>query len=217
MKRVLVTGFEPFGGDIVNPALEVIKELQKSSWEQKGIILFTQEIPTVFGESIQVLKQTIQSVKPDLVVSVGQAGGRSEITVERVAINVDDARIPDNAGQQPIDLPVIPGGPVAYWSTLPIKAMVAKMQEAGIPASVSHSAGTFVCNHIFYGLAHLLATEFQDVRGGFVHIPFLPSQAAKLKGQPSMSLETLRQGMEVAIETAVHYQTDLVISGGGTH
>jgi pyroglutamyl-peptidase len=141
-------------------------------------------------------------VDPVLVIAIGQADGRTEITPERVAINVDDYRIADNAGNQPNQEPVVPGGPVGYWSTLPVKAMVAALKAQGIPASVSSSAGTFVCNHLFYGLMHFLAAEGGQRRGGFIHVPFLPEQAARLSGQPSMGLETLARGLEIAMAAA---------------
>ena len=152
-----------------------------------------------------------------LILAVGQAGGRLEITPERVAINVDDFRIPDNGGFQPVDEPIVAGAPAAYWSTLPIKAMVMAMRGAGIPASVSNSAGTFVCNHLFYGLMHHLAQHGNKIRGGFVHIPYLPEQAARLGGQPSMAVETIVKGLEVALNAAMAHETDIAAGDGKTH
>jgi pyroglutamyl-peptidase len=215
MKKVLLTGFEPFGGETTNPALEAVKRLDGSRIEEYTVI--SRELPTVFGESIERLKASIEEVQPDIIICVGQAGGRPDITVERVAINVDDARIADNKGQQPVDTPVIEGGPAAYWSTLPIKAMVRRMRDSGIPASVSQTAGTFVCNHIFYALMHQLASSFKKRRGGFIHIPFLPEQAAYHPGNPSMSLEQITKAIEIGIETAISYETDIVEIGGQTH
>jgi pyroglutamyl-peptidase len=212
VQKVLLTGFDPFGGEPVNPASEAIKRLSAKNFE--NIELVTKQIPTVFHKSIDVLKQAIQDIQPNVVICVGQAGGRSEITVERVAINVDDARIPDNEGNQPIDVPIVPNGPVAYWSTLPIKAIVKNIREAGIPASVSQTAGTFVCNHLFYGLAHLIATEFPSIRGGFIHIPFLPEQAVRHAGAPSMSLDHIVQALEIAIHTSVAQKEDIQAVGG---
>src|SRR5699024_4310743 len=142
------------------------------------------------------------------------AGGRSQMCLERVAINVNDARIADNEGNQPIDTPVVEDGPVGYWSTLPIKAIVEALRNQGIPASVSQTAGTFVCNHIFYGLMHQIKQMDRDVRGGFIHIPFLPEQAAKHPGQPSMALETIVQGLEYAIVTSINYKQDISVVGG---
>jgi pyroglutamyl-peptidase len=212
MKRVLVTGFDPFGGESVNPALEAVKELAGTTTEKYKIEVC--EIPTVFNKALDHLAKVISETKPDIVISVGQAGGRSAITVERVAINVNDARIPDNEGNQPIDTAVVEGGPVAYWSTLPIKAMVKEMNEKGIPASVSQTAGTFVCNHLFYGLMDLLASSNNTIIGGFIHIPLLPEQVVKNPGQPSMALETIVTGLKVAIETAVTFEEDIVAIGG---
>jgi pyroglutamyl-peptidase len=212
VQKVLLTGFEPFGGETVNPSLEVIKWLSAKKFD--NIELVTKQIPTVFQKSISVLKQAIQEVQPNVVICVGQAGGRSEITVERVAINVDDARIPDNEGNQPIDVPIVPNGPVAYWSSLPIKAIVKNIREAGIPASVSQTAGTFVCNHLFYGLCHLIATEFPSIRGGFIHIPFMPEQAIRHAGAPSMSLDHIGQALEIAIYTSVIQKEDVQEVGG---
>ena len=211
MAKVLVTGFDPFGGESVNPALEAVKVLQGKRFE--GIELFTAEIPTVFRQSIAVLEQMLDEVRPDVVICVGQAGGRPDMSVERVAINVDDARIPDNAGNRPIDEPIVPGGPAAYWSGLPIKAIVQSMRAAGVPASVSQTAGTFVCNHLFYGLMHQIAQKHPGVRGGFIHIPYLPEQAERRK-QPSLPLSEIVRGLEAAIRTAVEVQTDIAVGGG---
>ncbi|WP_223588172.1 pyroglutamyl-peptidase I [Neobacillus bataviensis] len=212
MKKVLVTGFDPFGGETVNPALEAVKELAGTVTEKYEILV--SEIPTVFYKSLDHLARTIAETKPDIVICVGQAGGRSDITVERVAINVDDARIPDNEGNQPLGTAIVEDGPVGYWSTLPIKAMVKEMKDKGIPASVSQTAGTFVCNHLFYGLMHQLASLNHAIIGGFIHIPFLPEQAVKYPGQPSMGLETIVNGLKAAIETAVTFEKDIVALGG---
>jgi pyroglutamyl-peptidase len=213
MKKVLITGFDPFGGEPINPALESVKKLANHTTEKFEVVV--REIPTVFDKAIDHLLTAMEEVKPDIVICVGQAGGRSDITVERVAININDARIPDNEGNQPIDTEVAAGGPAAYWSTLPIKAMVKEMNKAGIPASVSHTAGTFLCNHIFYGLMHYLATTGDAaIRGGFIHIPLLPEQSVRHQGKPSMALETIVKGLEIAIEAALHYQTDIVEVGG---
>ncbi|SFI79420.1 pyroglutamyl-peptidase I [Thermoflavimicrobium dichotomicum] len=212
MKKVLLTGFDPFGGEKINPSWEVVKQFQYISIEDANV--YVEQIPTVFRRSIEVLAEKMEEIKPDIVVCVGQAGGRTGISVERVAINIDDARIPDNEGNQPIDVPIVPDGPVAYWSTLPIKAMVENIRSAGIPASVSHTAGTFVCNHLFYGLAHLIATEYPYVRGGFIHIPYLPEQVAHRPDQPSMSLETIAKGLQIAIQTCMEREEDIQITGG---
>ena len=212
MRNVLVTGFVPFGGESVNPALESIKLLE-------GLILggyrvVTREVPVTRFESIDAIKAHIRETDPVLVLAVGQAGGRLEITPERVAINMDDFRIPDNGGFQPVDEPVVDGAPAAYWSTLPIKAMVLAMREAGIPASVSNSAGTFVCNHLFYGLMHYLAQSGNKIHGGFVHIPYLPVQAARIGLQPSMAVETIVKGLKVALSTALNSSSDIKVGDG---
>lgn len=212
MKNILVTGFDPFGGESINPALESIKQLKGLLVGEYQVVI--REIPTVFGLSCERLIEAVEETNPDIVICVGQAGGRPDITVERVAVNVNDARIPDNEHNQPIDTPIIEGGPVGYWSTLPIKAMVKDMRESGVPASISQTAGTFVCNHLFYGLMHYVAQSGKAIRGGFIHIPFLPEQAVHHTGQPHMSMETIVKGLKVAIESAVNYEKDLLISGG---
>ena len=212
MKKILVTGFSPFGGDLINPALEAVKVLNGRTID--GIELITREVPVVRQAAIEAIASHIKEIDPFIVLAVGQAGGRMEITPERVAINVDDYRIKDNGGNQPVDESVVPDGPTAYWSTLPIKAMAAAMRSGGIPASVSNSAGTFVCNHLFYGLMHLLAQEGNIRRGGFVHIPYLPEQAARNPIQPSMALETIVRGLELALEAAITSVEDIKETGG---
>ncbi|HCW3132757.1 pyroglutamyl-peptidase I [Citrobacter freundii] len=214
MKTVLITGFEPFGGESVNPSWEVVSGLDSAIIG--GCRVVARQLPCVFGESLAVLNGAIDALSPSLVLAVGQAGGRTDITVERVAINVDDARIADNQGQQPVDVPVVADGPAAWFSTLPIKAMVMAMRNAGIPASVSQTAGTFVCNHVMYGLLHKLR-DAPAVKGGFIHIPYLPQQAAQHPGAPSMAAETVRRAMEVAIATALQVESDIAVTGGATH
>ncbi|MCL6597415.1 MAG: pyroglutamyl-peptidase I [Alicyclobacillus macrosporangiidus] len=216
-KRVLMTGFDPFGGETINPAWEAVRRLDGRALDG-GWTIVAQQVPTVFDRSIAVLREAIGRVQPEVVICVGQAGGRAQITPERVAINVNDARIPDNAGQQPIDTPVVPGGPAAYFTKLPIKRIVAVLREAGIPAAVSNTAGTYVCNHIFYGLMHLIATEHPQVRGGFVHIPYLPEQVTG-KAEPSMALDLIVRGLErVAAVSAAAYdagsEADLAVTAG---
>jgi pyroglutamyl-peptidase len=212
MKTVLLTGFEPFGGEEMNPSEEIARQLHGVTIEKHEIVGAL--LPCVFGEAIKELKRQIAETKPALVICVGQAGGRSDITPERVAINIDDARIADNAEQQPVDRAIVKSGPVAYWSTLPIKTIVAGLQAVDIPASVSQTAGTFVCNHVFYGLMHELQNH-KGVRGGFIHVPFLPEQAAK--GQPSLTLEQMVEGIALAIETAILVKRDARVVGGATH
>ena len=214
MRHILVTGFEPFGGETINPSWEVVKQLE-------GMIIYdcrvvTRQLPCVFGESLTVLNAAIDELNPAVVIAVGQAGGRVDITVERVGINVDDARIPDNRGQQPIDVAIVPGGPAAWFSSLPIKAMVAAMREKGIPASVSQTAGTFVCNHVMYGLLHKIS-ENAEIKGGFIHIPYLPEQAAAHAGAPSMAAQTVKDALEIAITVALRQDCDINVVGGATH
>lgn len=211
-KTVLVTGFEPFDGEEINPSAEIARALDGRVVAGRRVVGAV--LPCMFGASSAELKQLLRAVRPELVVGVGQAGGRAEITPERVAINVDDARIADNAGAQPIDVPVARGGPAAYWSTLPIKAIVAALRAHGIPASVSQTAGTFVCNHVFYGLMRALARR-KGVRGGFVHVPFLPAQAAR--GQPSIELETMIAAIALTVEVSLTTRRDVRVIGGRTH
>ena len=214
MRHILVTGFEPFGGETINPSWEVVKQLEGMIIDDCRVV--TRQLPCVFGESLTVLNAAIDELNPAVVIAVGQAGGRVDITVERVGINVDDARIPDNRGQQPIDVAIVPGGPAAWFSSLPIKAMVAAMREKGIPASVSQTAGTFVCNHVMYGLLHKIG-ENAEMKGGFIHIPYLPEQAAAHAGAPSMAAQTVKDALEIAITVALRQDSDINVVGGATH
>lgn len=214
MQKVLITGFEPFGGERLNPSWEVVKQL--NDMELVGTRIVARQLPCVFGAALEALNAAIDEVQPVMVLAIGQAGGRTDITIERVAINVDDARIPDNQGQQPVDEPIVAGGPTAYFSTLPIKAMVSSMREAGIPASVSQTAGTYVCNHVMYGLLHRLSGQ-REVKGGFIHIPYLPEQAAAHPGAPSMAASTVLFALELAVSIALQVEHDLKVAGGATH
>lgn len=214
MRKVLLTGFDPFGRDTINPALEVVKQLDGLVVDD--IELIALEVPTVFQKSIKVVQEGIEKHTPDVVICVGQAGGRKQITPERVAINIDDARIPDNEGNQPIDEPIVEGGPAAYWTTLPIKKMVQQMRRVGVPATVSNTAGTFVCNHLFYGMMHYLHEQAPHVRGGFIHIPFIPEQILD-KSAPSMSLDLIVKGIKIAAITAVKVKEDICEVGGALH
>jgi len=206
---VLVTGFEPFGNDVLNPSWMAAQVLHGRMVAGHRII--AAQLPTVFGAAIHVLREEMLRHKPALVVATGQAGGRSAISLERVAINVDDARIPDNAGAQPVDSPIADRGPAAYFSTLPIKAMLKTLRDAGISTEVSQTAGTFVCNHVFYGLMHELAInrQLQGTRGGFIHVPWLPGQ-----GEPSMALDTMALGLKAAIECALTTRRDIKQEAG---
>ena len=202
MKKLLITGFQPFDGESVNPALEVAKSLQGKTIN--GYEVIAREIPVVRFEALKAVQAAIEELQPNAVITIGQAGGRPDITVERVGINIDDFRIPDNKGNQPIDEPIVAGGPVAYWATLPSKKMVANVKAQGIPASVSNSAGTYVCNHLLYGLLHYLTTQGKTaIPAGFIHIPYLPEQMAVRSGKDAqvatMSLDTLLKGFEAMI------------------
>ena len=212
MKPILITGFEAFGGETTNPSAEIARALDGRVIAGRPVVGCV--LPCVFGASIAELTRQLRAVRPAVVICVGQAGGRAEITPERVAINVDDARIADNAGAQPVDRPVVRGGPAAYWSTLPVKAIVAALRGRGIPAGVSQTAGTFVCNHVFYGLMHALRRQ-RAVRGGFVHVPFLPEQAPR--GQPSLTGATMIEAIALAAEVAATTGRDLRAAGGQTH
>jgi pyroglutamyl-peptidase len=212
---VLLFGFEPFGGDDVNPAQEVVREL--AGERIAGHRVVPAELPVTFDGAVSALAEAIARENPRLVVGIGQAGGRARISLERVAINLIDARIADNAGMQPVDAPVIDGAPSAYFSTLPVKAMLSAMQSAGVPAELSFSAGSYVCNASFFALMHLLATRYPDLRGGFIHIPYLPRQAAAHPAAPSMELGTLSKGIGIAIEAALQHREDIVLPLGETH
>lgn len=214
-KTVLLTGFEPFDGESINPAWEAVKALNGCDIAP-GYRLVSRQLPCVFHQSLAALGAILDELQPVLVIAVGQAGGRVDITLERVAINLDDARIPDNAGRQPIDTQVVEGGPAAYFSTLPIKAMLLALREGGIPASVSQTAGTFVCNHLFYGLMHALR-DSSHTRAGFVHIPYLPEQAARFPGAASMSAEQVTAALRIMAATALRVDQDLVIGAGALH
>ncbi|GAA3950162.1 pyroglutamyl-peptidase I [Streptomyces marokkonensis] len=216
MTRVLITGFAPFGGESVNPSWRAATLV--AAEPPTGLTVTAAELPCVFGESLDTLRDAIRAKAPDLVLCLGQAGGRTGVTVERAGLNLDDARIPDNAGRQPIDEPVIADGPAAYFSTLPVKACVAALREAGVPAAVSNTAGTFVCNHVAYGLGHLIATEFPHIRGGFVHVPWAPEQVTDGTA-PSLPPATVAHGLRALLTTAARTPTerDLKVTEGATH
>ena len=212
-RNVLLTGFDPFGGDTINPSWEAVSRLHGETIADRQVVAV--QLPTTFGGTPRGLRAALRKHTPELVLCVGQAGGRAALSLERVAINVNDARIPDNAGAQPIDTPVVARGPAAYFTTLPIKAMHADLRAAGIPAEISQTAGTFVCNQAFYVLMHALAGS--RVRGGFLHIPYLPEQAEGLLGVPSLDLDTVVTGLRVCIDTALRTRRDRRIGAGATH
>lgn len=197
--QLLLTGFEPFGGEQQNPSMALVRSLEGESIG--GLRIVTAVLPCSFGRAPAALNAALEQSSPALVLAMGQAGGRSELSLERVAINLMDARIADNDGAQPVDQPVDPRGPAAYFSTLPIKAMMVASRSAGVPAAVSHSAGTFVCNQVFYILQHRLAR--QRVASGFMHLPWLPEQATAHPGAPSMPLATMAHGLREALVAAV--------------
>ncbi|MFL1542593.1 pyroglutamyl-peptidase I [Pseudomonas sp. O39] len=210
MQTLLLTGFEPFDQDPVNPSWEAVRQLDGVQLGE-GVQIVARLLPCAFAMVGQCLAGLIAELRSAMVIATGLGPGRSDISVERVAINVNDARIPDNLGEQPIDTAVVVDGPAAYFSTLPIKAMVKAMREAGIAASVSQTAGTFVCNQVFYLLQHALVGT--DVRSGFIHVPNLPEQVAG-SGQASMPLVTTVEGLRVAVRAAWNTQVDWVQTGG---
>ena len=208
---VLVTGFTPFAGEDTNPSWEIVKELPDSI---AGYRIEKLKVPTEFGKAIDVASKAIDKHQPKVVLCFGQAGGRSRMSVERVAINVDDARIEDNAGTLLIDEPIRRNAPAAYFCTVPVKAMVANMIRAGVPAEVSNSAGTFVCNHMIYGVLHHIATQGYVMRAGFVHVPYMETQILYRADTAAMSLATMINGAKAAIIVAVRNKTDLKLVGG---
>ncbi len=197
--KVLVTGFEPFGGEEMNPSWEAVRALPD---EIDGAVLVKRQLPVTFRGVKEILPKLVVKERPDVVVLTGQAGGRPNITVERVAINVMDSRMADNEGFAPEDEPVFEGAPVAYFSTLPIKAIVRAMRDEGIPASVSNTAGTYVCNTAMFTALHTIAVAGMETRAGFIHVPFSHEQALD-KPRPSMALETIKRAIEVAIRTSI--------------
>lgn len=207
---VLLTGFAPFGGETVNPSWQAVQALRGRSID--GHRVMVRRLSVEFGTALKELRAAIRETKPALVLCVGQAGGRSTISLERIAINVDDARIPDNTGSQPIDTPIVVDGPAAYFTCLPIKAMLAALRSAGIPAEVSQTAGTYVCNHVFYGLMHML--RHRRIRGGFIHIPWSPLQAARHPGAPSLPVATVSEGLRIAVRVALGTKTDSKLAAG---
>jgi len=204
--KLLLTAFSPFGGEKINPSLEAVKLVKDKILETDIIKL---EVPTVFGKSIKIVADAIEKEKPDYVLCIGQAGGRYGITPERVAINIDDARIPDNEGNQPIDRPIFADGEPAYFSNLPVKSMVEEIRKEGLPASLSNSAGTYVCNHLMYGVLYTLSKKYKGVKGGFIHVPFIPEQTVYKPDKPSMSLTDIVRGLEAAIRAISRNEEDV--------
>ena len=193
--KILLTAFDAFGGEAVNPAQEVLRQVTPP----EGVELIRLEVPTVFGASVDEVAQAMKKESPQAVLCIGQAGGRAAVTPERVAINVMDARIPDNAGQQPVDEPICPGGENALFSTIPNKKIVERICAAQIPSQLSNTAGTFVCNQLLYGVLNLCQTQYPGVRAGFIHVPYLPEQV-KEKQVPSLPLQDGVTAIEIALQ-----------------
>ncbi len=213
--KVLITGFDPFGGEAVNPAFEAVKLLPDTI---AGAEVIKLEIPTVFSKSGPAVEAGIEKYHPDVVINVGQAGGRSCVTIEQVAINLAEARIPDNEGEQPFDEPVVKDGEPAYYATIPVKAIVKNIREHGIPCHISYSAGTYVCNSIMYNVLHMTANKYPNIRAGFIHVPFAAEQAVdKPNGTPFMSLQMIAECLEYAVEAAVKNMEDIKETMGETH
>ena len=190
MRKLLITGFDPFGGETTNPSWEAVRSLPDIVGD---FMLCKLQIPTVFGQAAEKVLEATHIFQPDVILCIGQAGGRSAVTPERIAVNIRDARIPDNAGNQPRHAFVAPDGPAAYFTTAPVVAMVEHIAAAGIPAAVSNSAGAFVCNDTLYSLLHRFAGT--PVAVGFIHVPYLPEQ-----GEPSLPLEAITSALTAAIE-----------------
>ena len=210
---VLVTGFEPFGGEKVNPSWDICALLGD---EIAGMRVETCRVPCEFRRSIAVVADAIERLHPLLVICIGQAGGRARLGVERVALNVDDARTPDNSGAQPVDELIAANGPPAYFASVPIKAMAAAMRAAGAPTEVSDSAGTYVCNHLMYGVLHYLAESGHRARAGFIHVPYSEEQVHDKRDAPSMAIATMVSGVRAAIAAARTHRHDLKIPEGAS-
>ena len=219
-KRILLTGFEPFDGEKINPSWEAVKLLEGELLIDDAGLSYqidTRQLACVFKLALTELYQAMNELCPAVTLCVGQAGGRGELSLERIGINIDDARIADNQGNQPIDAPIMTSGPAAYFSNLPIKAMTQAINAQGIAASISNTAGTFVCNHTFYGLMHYLATEPKHAlgRGGFMHIPYLPEQVSNNQpSSPSMPLADMVKGIRLALMQAINLQRDIHVTAG---
>ena len=207
---VLLTGFAPFGGEAVNPSWQAVRALEGR--EIEGHRVAAVELPTEFDTSLPALRRALHRHEPRVAIAVGLAGGRDGISLERVAINMIDARISDNAGAQPVDVPVLRGGAAAFFSTLPIKSALLELQRAGIPAHISQTAGTYVCNQVFYALMHALRRR-RNTRAGFVHVPWLPRQALA-HGQPGMPRDQVTRAFEIIVRTALATPRDVRIAGG---
>ncbi len=201
MKRVLITGFMPFGGETINPSYLAI---QKIDMDTADIQLMKLEVPTVYGTSISTVWKSIEQFHPDIIMMVGQAGGRKEISIERIAINIDDSTTPDNLGEARIDRPIVKEGEPAYFSTLPIKKMVERLKEAGIPSAISNSAGTYVCNHLMYAILHQIhSNNLKNIQAGFIHVPYIQEQILDKKDVFALKLDDIVRALLILIHTSV--------------
>lgn len=209
--KILLTAFDPFGGEPVNPAQEAVEAVADVV---AGAEIVKCVVPTVFYKSVEVVHEAMKREKPDVTFCIGQAGGRIGLTPERVAINLNDARIKDNEGNQPLDTPIFEDGKTAYFTTLPVKAMVEEIKKAGVPASVSYTAGTFVCNHLMYGVLYNISKEFPEMKGGFMHVPYLHEQVLNKANTPSLSKEDIVKGIEAALKAIVENSNDIAKAGG---
>ena len=214
LPTILLTGFEPFDGQSTNPSWDAVRALHGKRIAGHRVV--ARRLPVIFGASLKALRMALRETSPALVVCMGLAGGRERISLERVAINVDDARIPDSVGQQPVDEAIVPGGPAAYFSTLPIKSMLAAMRDAGFPVEISQTAGTYVCNHVFYGLMHALRRR-RKIRAGFIHIPYSPAQAADIPGAFGLPVETVAAALRVCLRVALATIDDQRLAAGAEH
>ena len=214
-KLILLTGFEPFGGESINPSQCIVEALDGKRIDGHRIV--GRVLPVAFTPCKRLVAEWIDELNPTLVIGLGQAGGRAELSLERIAINLIDARICDNEGNQPVDAPVLAGAGAGLFSSLPLKRILLALRDAGIPVAISHSAGTYVCNQVFFLTAARLANSGNQSRGGFIHVPWLPEQAANYPGQASMALDTMINGVKLAMRTSLADDTDIALAAGTTH
>ncbi len=214
-KVILLTGFEPFGGETINPSQCIVEALDHTLIGGHRIV--GRVLPVAFAPCECLVAEWIEELNPALVIGLGQAGGRSELSLERIAVNLIDARICDNDGSQPVDVPVQAGAAAGLFASLPLKRILLALQNAGIPAAISHSAGTYVCNQVFFLTASCLAKSTSQGRGGFIHVPWLPEQGVNHPGQPSMALAAMIEGVTLAIRTSLAHEADIALAAGTTH
>ena len=202
VNKLLLTAFEPFAGESINPSLEAARQMKRVDFT--GTAVHVAELPVDRYRAVELALEVIHSIKPDIVIMLGEAGGRHRVNPERVAINVDDYRIADNAGNQPKDEPIVEGGPVAYFSTLPIRAITERIINAHIPAAISNSAGSYLCNRLFFSVMHAITVEGLNAKAGFMHLPYLHDQAMnKYPDVPSLSRESIVEAVRIAIEVSL--------------